>query len=815
MTRNSERNSQSGPRAALGAGNPLVPHNEDYPFDEVFNHEYGESGFETSESDPVFFNDSPVMEQVLMLEEAKQAAAAAAGKLLSAKARISSKNPSSDKEEEEEDDGETSQEVLDAIEDVRGAERGVIERRIEILNKLLAPKETDLRLVYPLEKQGANKIVTCVQYKLMHKDRSRYNFLVQSPVSFVAPDLSWILTKCLYNPAEGLRSGVIERYLNTMLENIVNAAPHNGTTEELRDLYATSMKGKMKFRAVDNVGNPLTAHWQQSEPYNWKKYMFISDNNGGAWRGGNTVAPVPRVEVMVGGLNINYCEHWHNPLINKYVQKAVLASSWYCIENHFMNNNAIKLTVCITHKFKKHILELTPFHSPDTCTVQQLVTPLGMGILDLVDKKVSDVQSAEVPFIIPSEMQWCHCIGASRNKRFNEQELNFLHAEGFKLESPDWNLGPVDYANLPHYSELCLDTGTPLAKSTRISFTDWDVLVTTYRLTSISEPEDQQRCRTVITLVNYPPFGASFPKEPKVVYVNVQNPLNFGNNRQQKEKKRHPFKDMPQPGVMQYFIWYSDDARETYAINLIDYTADRRMTRDLMQHGLATNKKIYENFKDENFPAGEPRWIRADKNEMVANIKNNTAQGADPAQGTVRDMYLAEWREFVREIIHSNLDDNDNLVDGGPYLYCKKPEVWDLFVEGEGETRDLSLQHMGEYRDYSERRYKEDLDQSVIHSDGIQEQVPQHVEKATVSRFVGSSAYRPKMATIPLPVTWPQPNNTPTNLVASLVQQMKDRVQTLESRLEQATNDDNKDHLLRQVLEKLTQRHQQLPCPRP
>ena len=743
----------------LGASG-LLPSDKDYEFDTLFGKgKFGESGYETAEGLPTHFT-APIMSEVVRLEEAKRVAAAAMGELVTAKATH----------------GGAEEGTKEALEAVRKAERRVVERRVEVLRKLMLEKDTCL--VHEVIEDDLKRVVASVQYRAMRMDAKQRIFQTQSPIGLVT-SVPWVLTSnlCKGPQTEGLVDPELNKQLADILLLVLKSLPYDASTERIRELAGHVLTARKNFE-VKRGELTLSSHWQHSESYNKGMFVYSCNTQDRLLNNQRTT-----VEVILGGLNVNCCEDWHNPLINKYVQKMVAHTAAEAIQKGDSNHNTVRFSIRVTHMQEVHVLDLAPFFSPDACTVQHIFIGSGDGILDLSNKTIEDVATASMPeqHDMDADMKWYHCIGANHNRRFNEQELNFLHAEGFK-ENLDEDLLP----NTPQHTHLQLDKKTPLGKSVRISFTDWDVLATSFRY-----PREDNFCGTIITLVNYPPYGTRYKKEPK--YSPYPGRRGYYAERQNKPKRR-AFKDLPKPGVMQYFIWYSDDAKQSWVINLIDHTEDRLATQKLMDYGVETNKHIYDDFKAENF-GGQIKWITGGK-EMVANITSNESLGAHGF--TVRQLYRHFWGHFVKEMIKQKFMDEEGrfIPQNFPYLYSQTPEVWDEFID---DSLGLTSEFWAQYKAYSEHRFREDMEQNKIAKrGGIREQVLPYTRSFGVAGKV-----------IPLPGGPRQLVDSTPTAVANLVNLMKEKLQILGSRiqtLESTSHDESRDHLLHVVLEKLTKR---------
>lgn len=778
-------------RATLGATH-TVPAASGYEFEEVFHGGFGRAGFEDDEHRLKHF-DEPVMDEALKLDEAKRAAAKAVTELISVQARFP-------RAAEAEDDPEEWREPHEAA---VLAERVVVKCRIAMLNRMLRFKETNmvLRVLQdPNSDEPALPVHTSVQYRrLQTAGAGTKMFALQSPQVWMS-SWPWILGQNLFTTEN---SDGLFMQLNMVVASTMKSTIKTLATRELRAMLNRLLQETANVLTLNFTSSPCDPKqmaefrkWQPSESYNEGIIVHTAESYN-IYEGHRI-----KVEVIVGALRINYCDQWHNPLINEFAQNAVLQSAQDSVAKKVTSDNAVKITIVLSHRGAVHVLDLAPTITPDMCCVKHMHISDDQGILALNDKQITEVPQPEPK---SAAYAWYYCPGAHKNQRLNEQQLHAIHATAFRFRSDDVHIRPLDTDHLPDPNDL-LDGSAPPAKSARISFTDYDVLITSY---ATPHERDGHKCKTVITLVRYPPVGMQYIKDAKppppqqVVIREVQVPAPYssgGRHQAPPPPKRKPFKELPPPGVMQYIIWYSADAANNWVINLIEHDEDDQEpenTLAMMEYGKETNREIWNAFKDTGL------WIASGSKEMVTNIRTNNNQNASGE--TVRDIYRRKWREYIVEFIEDSKGEDGTFdADGDDevYLYCKKPEVWDEFIE------DLGEQTVAEYRDYSEARFKRDTESKKLDKRGIREQAPTAgTGGPDGARYLGAPLPPPpgKIAIPGGPRQQQQQGGATTPAaVLALVQQMKERIHALEeAKTDDARAGGNTEHLLRQVLSTL------------
>lgn len=764
-------------RAAIAPalGSPeTVPSANGYDFEDVFHDGFGRAGFEDDEHNIKRF-DQPVMEEVAKLDEAKRAAAAAVTALINVQSRF----PAASQEEPDPVEWKEPQEAALV------AERVVVKCRVAMLNKLIADPLSNVALAMP----KTTVINASVQYRHLREVDNMVR-----PVQSVRAWRSFWPWSFSHDITNITGDSNTQQKLNDMIHYTLNRTMCDESTQDLRKISGylvneSPTRLQLTFRSFHCPRTRTTdgSKWQHSESYN--QGVIIHKTQSLNQYDGELI----HVTVVVGALRINYCDQWHNPLINEFVQQAVLIAAINNINQRNASlDNTVKITLILKHRKDTHVLDLAPAINPDTCCVKHLFVNDQTGILKLNDQNIESMNLTDRADIKGPPFRWYCCPGAHRNQRLNEYELNSLHASAFRMQTHN----PLSPTQLQEVASQLADSDVSeenelLAKSARISFTDYDVIVTSYALT------DRNTCKTVITVVQYPPAGMHYVKQDNPLKqkqeVIIREIVVHDTNQRGPKPKRDPFKDLPPEGTMQYVIWYSkdNDDESTWPIYLIDRSQNRTRTAELMQYGKETNREIWNAFKDTG------KWVSSGTRQMVENIKTNLNPGNTGE--TVREIYRRKWGEYINQFITDLLGQTGHFPHGHEksYLYCKKDSaVWDDF----GTT--LGRDTIRRYKAFIEKEIQHDHQNKTVDVESLREQIPSSTPADFSARLLGANPAPP--GTIAIPGGARQQSTTPAAVLA-LIQQMKERISALEeARTDESRAEGNTEHLLRQVLSTLT-----------
>jgi len=775
-----------------------IPSANDHTIEDVFDAKYGVTGY-ADEDENLIINREPIMQEVAYLEEAKRNA-------VEKTSRISSKLT-------EKDSHYRLQLALES-------EQAVIDSRVDLINRFITdmddPGEAEsTRLCFEANTHDYTERL-CVKYTRLRCEDGKTVYPIQNARSWAtAGELQWkdlhVLGKHHPAPlADGMQS-----FLQTLVASAVSSAVLDETTEKLRGFHWThGILEKLVFTQADAAGG-TKAVWQHGDTlhHTVRTYTASSDtyliNN----------QPV-LVQVLFGPMVINHCDQWQNPLINAYVRECVVKAGLEAMhgmagETETEASEAfmhifLKPVIRIQHGGSIHVLSLSPYLKPDSCTLQHITMMdcADEGVINMYNQEVSQVQPSVITSVMP--MKYYHCTGTRPNTRFNEQELNFLHSKSLHYGKGAGNRA-VDtgiIAKIKKYydqeeseqedEEEANDEGVQedeegvqeqekqesdsgrhvLAKSFRISFSEWDVLVSSY---SLPMPADDQEdvekwigSKTVISLYNYPPPGVRYLKnvdaESTVAPAYRHNTNYRGGGRgggarharggyRGREARPLPNHDSrPSPSTHPFFIrWVmrKDETVFPFKIYTIDFDSFEKT--DEMRRNY--DRIRYET--SQAFRGGE--WLEPAHGQSGNAFMYNLEHNENTVGGeTIYDIYRRLWAEALKKFC------GEAHGPGKPYAYIDSVEhlsLWEDILGDEEKARQYSA--------YSQGRFTNDTLQRTLVS-----QVPS-ARLQIAPRGADSKAQE-------------------------CIQQMRARIQSLEeSKRVDAEHEGNKEHVLQQILQRL------------
>ena len=737
-------------------GNREVEHQGDYRFEEVFKGSYGATAMVDPSGEPKTF-DQPFMKEMLELEAAKQHAAEESRKVT----LFESGTP----------------ERREQTESHVKAEHLVVRRRIALLNRLIS--EPTNVLCFKGEARPEH-LRTAVKYRLLQRNDAGHLFQRQT-------QQAWHLSSSWEWPAvvAALQTGSEDGdSLVNLVRDVQRSATQDPTTVKALLALHEALDDKQHKLSFTMESNTLVgAHWGAPE-INQAKPGRVFVAHGAA----------VQVSVSAASLDVNYCDEWHNPCINKYVQVHVAESSNASLgallgggvasherKEHIMNTH--RVTVVVVKDAMHHVFTLTPFSSSDACTVTHISVHDQDGILALPSDPADISAAPETQYRKHTDV-YC-CVGSHRSSRLNEQELNYVHAAQL-LETHHSLRG-----HLPDAADLGLDGDSPLAKSARIAFTDWDVLISTFR-NSPRDDGDGGMAATLITLVNYPPYGAR-SHHP----AGRSRPPGGGGGRYHNSSRGPPREPQPfvrhkpettwtrelAPGSM-YFIPglhnpHSVEMRiRQYNIHVIDHSPDRRQTHDFQQEGLRISREIHRLY-DTVWQPGRTGGNYAKNIEFNHEIP----PGSPPGTLNMGQTYWAMWTHFIHAWVHNAMrPGHAGGFDppGGCYLYCKDPRIWSVILHG------FDPRMVQAWIAFVQGRFHQDKDRLTLK----EAPTPLHNNDAAGLGMIALPAGRSSSATAPA--------------VTQLVQQMSKQIQVLQSRVDDKERRETRDCLMQMVLDKLS-----------
>jgi hypothetical protein len=526
---------------------------------------------------------------------------------------------------------------------------------------------------------------------------------------------------------------------------------------------------------------------------------------------------------------INHCDQWQNPLVNAYVRECVVQAGLESMKGMAEEAEAeragsdmanfLKPVIRIQHGRTIHVLSLSPYLKPDSCTVHH-ITMMDCedeGVLYMTDQGVSEVKASKITSVTP--MKYYHCIGTRPNSRFNEQELNYIHSatlrygEGAENREIDtqiikrikkYNKGPEQGEDVNERpveeegdeepeedvegSEQESDKATLIvAKSFRISFSEWDVLVSSYILPMPGEDVTKVKTwtgsKTVISLFNYPPLGIRYVKrmDPESAPYRPRDNNNHDHRgglrpTHRGYRLREPRAPPPDPSTHPFFIqWVTHGYGGLIQLDkvyVID-TGNCEWTTKMRGHFDRIRYEIFSAFRSDLWMS--PAEGGSTKPFMYNLEHNESTVGNE----TMRAMYRRKWREVIW-----NFYNDDNNLGNLTYLYIP------------GDTSETT-------RTWSD-----------IFGDGHYEDA-QSYAKITHDKFKKEDAGKRTLMSQPPSARLQIAPRESKGAQQGILQQMRARIQSLEeSKRVEAEHEGNKAHLLQEILQRLAGGGSSVKAPR-
>lgn len=719
----------------------LVPSQNDYEFDkDVFDGEFGDACFDTPEGNPRMFTQ-PIMKEVRVLEAAKHRAVQVITDL-----------------------------SVDAasVQEAQAAEREVICARLEVIESFIHEGEPLQPICHAVKLGGVSPNVS-VQYRRLRWDDTRKElFPVQGTVAWPASELQWeelsLLSQHVPNQDDTPLSPQLQGLLQRMVAHAVSSCNTDQSTLNLRELYWKHeyLKTNLNFSCMHTKKDEehkklLSAIWQLPDTLHDHSVVYKATVKSKDPR----EDPGVTVHVLWGTMLINHCDEWHNPLINAYVRNAVRTTGKDAIERmheasqqrdqqpeHMLN--ILRPVIRVLHGNQVHVLTLAPFLKPDMCSVQHLFVlddDNTKGILGMVDKEITQVPRNIL--CLPSPLKHYYCVGTRPGARFNEQELNYLHTEALLWQSEDGrvvsvltdltgdggSLGPSDVPESKQKRREHKNRTLSFEKSTRISFQDWDVIVSSF---DHSQGRHPKQPKTVISLFNYPPSGIRYIKDPiktvfmpgdlldpengrrgpfrhpRIIYKPGKSglPVFAGGNSTRDKRKGHYRSTLTFDPATPFFVtWFYHDPHQ----NLIS-KHDVYLIEDSDKTGTVTARfrTLLSSIRTQISNRFTDHWVQGAGFEETL-IQNETRVMGE----TPMEVYRHAWAHVLVEFIMRayNAEDNSFSPEANAYLYIRDnavqagsprdQTVWqDIFAASKVREADKSMYER--WAKYSEQRREED-----------------------------------------------------------------------------------------------------------
>ena len=380
-----------------------------------------------------------------------------------------------------------------------------------LLNKCLLELETTNQ--YPLVDVIQENDKCSVTYRHFHVHReTRHLVEMQSPLSWVC-DLPWNINLMLGSKKdlhEVLLEGNEKKIkVKDVLQVLYNSCPDIPGNEIIKE--------KLHY-AIDNFPVDKT-ETRNLEATAWD-FPSTSSTHTHSWK---HISPDGTIlQLFVGVLNVDIFKPWLNPRIVKFVQESIMECGKQILKHHRDNYvkkmdyntdtipNFINIDLIIDKDDRRYVLSINPFAGPDMCTVSHVYMYqfIGsklpcLGILKLPNN-LDEIGVGGITPKLKKTEKYVY-VGAYKGKPMDNKNIYAIHSVACaKL----WGTG--NYKNMVVSPDRYQDYDFPSCKVTRITAAPWDIMVSSYVNTEHSLVE------TIISIVNYPPFGTQFTTKKKV-----------------------------------------------------------------------------------------------------------------------------------------------------------------------------------------------------------------------------------------------------------------------------------------------------------
>jgi hypothetical protein len=481
-------------RGGLGRIFDIVPEDRNYGFEDVFRGGYGDNAMLTPGNKAVRGGEDghspgPLFVKVDLLEQSKRKAANSFAQLCSAAG------------------GHNHADEPALIATATRDQHDVLRDRIEVLNDLITQRpDPQICMRHKLLGKAPHTLVSVTYNRYVRESPQSEKEMgeIQSPMAWVVPGVQKWVAELLHTsePSEKALKGLLWGLLKNMPFKYHSTKK---LAKSLRAQYPTAM------REEANHGIPSThgqAHPQPSEITSHHLRVYSAESSVAAYKD----KPSEHVKfiLIVGALDLNVLEQWQNPSTNMLVRKSIVQTAVHHPPDGERLSNVHTLHLKILRGTESHVLSFRPFIGTEACTVSHLSysEPASggggpKGMLHLGEDPIS-VQPLHGGQIHPIESYVC--LGAHRESRYNEAQLNYIHSRAYARTKEEGGLA-VDHARLPQARSIQWDSDMPAAKATRISGKDTDVMASSYHI--------GEQVHTVISVICYPPFGTQFKPNPK------------------------------------------------------------------------------------------------------------------------------------------------------------------------------------------------------------------------------------------------------------------------------------------------------------
>ena len=466
----------------------LIPEGRNYGFEDVYYGKFGENTVLAPGNDRLraiqeVGGAAPLFVKVDNLEAAKRKATNSFSKLCSATDHAAIPGLASAATKDQQD---------------------VLRHRIDVLNALIIDPNSHICVKHKLlQKPDAPKTLVSVTYnryvrESLQSDREMGE--IQSPMAWVVPGAQKFVAQLLDTGDDMAGKG---HAFSMLLYGLRKSIPSKYCTKKLRKSLIPQFPNVVT--RIQDHALPSTRDQQHYQP------SALTSHHTAVYEATTELRPSKKkpdaqpekvtFRVITGVLDLNVLEQWQNPSTNARVRKSIIRAG---VEHQPHPgaglDNVHALHIKITRGMETHVLSFRPFIGDEACTVSHLTFTEeaagagDKGILRLNDDpETVHGMHGGVIHAIESYV----CLGAHRENRYNEAQLNYIHSRGY-IHAQLVGEG----RGLPDPHAIAWDSEFPPAKATRISDKDCDVMASSYHVGG--------KVHTVVSVVNYPSFGTQF-----------------------------------------------------------------------------------------------------------------------------------------------------------------------------------------------------------------------------------------------------------------------------------------------------------------
>lgn len=778
----------------LGHVFDIIPQDRNYKYEDVYHGRFGENAVLAPGNKELKRHDhpTPLFSKVDTLEAAKRKATGSFSKL------CSTNDPNA---------------VAGMAAVATRDQQDVLRARVDVLNSLIREPDSHICVKHRLLKSETGPKTLCaVTYnRFLRESLESVKEVgeIQSPMAWFVPGAQTHVANLL-NPHSGVPMG---KSLAGLLYGLRKCTPAKFCTKKLLKSLAARFPGDVRevrdFERPSTHGQP---HPQPSAITSHHTRVYEADTELKPSKKKADTAKPERVtyRIIMGVLDLNVLEQWQNPSTNTLVRRSIVDTAIHHALHAGELTNVHALHVKITRGKESHVLTFRPFIGDEACTVSHLLYTedaaggQSKGLLRLSDDpaEVRPLHGGRV-----HEIQSYVCLGAHRENRYSEAQLNYIHSRGY-IESGALGNG----SSLPDPHLIHWDHDLPPAKATRISGKDCDVMASSYHV--------GETVHTVISVICYPPFGTQFK-------VHVRK------NKKEKEEARHKriealkkrgivirpraarppraaakesaADEPPQETVGKKMRWTTapDFAKGQFyfvdgavfepwmkdtRLYLIDVAGHGEDTREVMKQAVRIRDEMIREcaFGDGSQSIWDPDM------SFRMNLQNNM-QIHPISQKTVLEIWQSKWQEFVSKWIQDTWDKNfkqSSVQTGRAFWFSKSKGVFGEILRGMAVDRAIT----DAYEAWSNRRFVEavhvgSIPTKFISDNALQAMVPPEIIQRPATVALAQAKH--------LKQTVPSDKKELHHLQA--------RIQSLETRLDQSRKDGNVAVLMQEVLQRLRQ----------